>query len=143
MRKRMVGAISVAMLVVAGCGESDDYANDPRPPAPVNVSVVITDKQVLTSPARLGAGPATVTISNQSERSRDLRLAPPEGSSSACLDTDASSGPINPMGTARLAVELVEGDCLVSAGSGRRGPRPALLTVSGERRSSQQQLLLP
>lgn len=140
----MVGAISVAMLVVAGCGASDDdYANNPRPAAPVNVSVLITDKQVLTSPATIGAGPATVTISNQSERSRDLRLAPPEGSSSACLDTDASSGPINPMGTATLSVELVEGDCLVSAGSGRRGPRPALLTVSGERRSSQQQLLLP
>jgi hypothetical protein len=141
MRKRMVGAISVAMLV-AGCGASEDYANDPRPPKPINVSVVVTDARVLVSPARPGAGPAIVTVSNQSARSRDLRLAPPENSNSACLEADASSGPINPMGTASLTVDLVEGDCLVSAGD-RDGPRPATLTVGRERESSQQKLLLP
>jgi hypothetical protein len=141
MRKRMVGAISVAVLV-AGCGASKDYANDPRPPKPVDVSVTVTDRRVLVTPRRLGAGPVTVTISNQSGRSRDLRLAPPRNSLSACLEADASSGPINPMGTARLSVELVEGDCLISAG-GRDGPRPATLTVGRERESSQQELLLP
>jgi hypothetical protein len=142
MRKRMVGAISIAMLVV-GCGSSDDYANDPRPPKPVNVSVMLTDRRVLISPQRLGAGPAIFTVINQSGRSRDLRLAPPRGSTSACLHADASSGPINPMGSARLTVNLVEGDCVVSAGAPRRGPRPALLTVGRERESAQAQLLLP
>jgi hypothetical protein len=141
MRKRMVGGISVAVLV-AGCGASKDYANDPRPPKPVEVSVTVTDRRVLVTPRRLGAGPVTVTISNQSGRSRDLRLAPPRNSLSACLEADASSGPINPMGTAQLSVELVEGDCLISAG-GRDGPAPATLTVGRERESSQQQLLLP
>jgi hypothetical protein len=141
MRKRMVGAISVAMLVV-GCGASDDYANDPRPPERLNVSVVLTDRRVLVSPDRLGAGPALVTVSNQSARSRDLRLGMPENSTSACLDADASSGPINPMGSATLTVDLVEGDCLVSAGTGD-GPRPALLSVGRPRPSAQAKLLLP
>lgn len=142
MRKRMVGAISVAMLV-AGCGGSDDYANDKRPPVPVNVSVNVTDSRVLVTPARLGAGPATVIVSNQSGRSRDVRLSPPDGSNSACLAADASSGPINPMGTAKLTVVLVEGDCMISVGSARGGPRPALLSVGRERESAQAKLLLP
>jgi hypothetical protein len=138
MRKRMVGAISVAMLV-AGCGASDDYANDKRPPSPVNVSVAVTDARVTVTPTRLGAGPAVVTISNQSARQRDLRLTPPDGSSSACLDADAASGPINPMGTARLTVELTEGECVLSAGNAR----PAHLTVGAMRPSAQNRLLLP
>ena len=142
MRKRMVGAISVAMLV-AGCGASDDYANDKRPPSPVNISVSVTDARVLVSPSRLGAGPAVVTISNQSARSRDLRLTPPDGSSSACLESDAASGPINPMGTARLTVDLTEGECLISAGDDARDPRPARLTVGAMRPSAQNRLLLP
>lgn len=143
MRKRMVGAISVAAMLVAGCGASDDYANEPRPPKPIALSIAITDGRVLVSPMRPGAGPARVTVSNQSRRARDLRLAPPEGSDSACVESDLSSGPINPMGTASFNVDLVEGDCLISAGSPRRGPRPALLRVGRERPSSQQTLLLP
>ncbi len=142
MRKRMVGAISVAMLV-AGCGASDDYANDERPPSRVNVSVSVTDARVLVTPASLGAGPAVVTISNQSARPRDLRLTPPDGSSSACLDADAASGPINPMGTARLTVDLTEGECLLTAGDGDDAPRPARLTVGASRPSAQNRLLLP
>ena len=142
MRKRMVGAVSVAMLV-AGCGASDDYANDKRPPSPVNVSVSVTDARVLVTPARLGAGPAIVTVLNQTGRARDLRLAPPDGSSSACLDADAASGPINPRGTARLTVDLTEGECLISAGDEERDPRPAHLTVGAPRPSAQNRLLLP
>jgi hypothetical protein len=142
MRKRMVGAISVAMLV-AGCGASNDYANNQRPAKLVQVDVNVTDTRVLVSPSRLGAGPVVVIVSNQSGRSRDVTLAPPEGSTSACLEADASSGPINPMGTAKLKVDLVEGDCLISAGPSRRAPRPALLTVGRERPSAQAELLLP
>jgi hypothetical protein len=142
MRKRMVGAISVAMLV-AGCGASDDYANEKRPPTRAGISVSVTDARVLVSPTRLGAGPATVTIVNQTARARDLRLSPPEGSSSACLESDAASGPINPMGTARLTVDLTEGECLLTVGDGAGAPRPARLKVGAERPSAQNQLLLP
>ena len=141
MRKRMVGAISVAMLVI-GCGSSDDYANDPRPPRPLDVSVSVTDDRVSVSPSELGAGPVVITIANLSRRSQDVRLEAPEGTSSACVETDTASGPINPRGTARLSVELVEGDCLVTAAA-RGRPRPARLTVGEQRDSAQADLLQP
>ncbi|MBB4664129.1 hypothetical protein [Conexibacter arvalis] len=141
MRKRMVGAMCVAMLVV-GCGSSDDYANDPRPPRPQNVSVSVNDKRVHVSPAVIGAGPVTLTVANLSSRSRDVRLEAPAGTSSACVDTDTASGPINPQGTARLSVDLVEGDCLVTV-TDRGRPRAATLTVGRERPSAQPDLLLP
>lgn len=141
MRKRMVGAISVAMLAV-GCGASDDYANEKRPPAPINLSISVTNDRVSVSPARIGAGPAVLIVSNQSDTSRDVTLTPPEGSSSACLDADASSGPITPMGTARVTVDLVEGDCIVGVRDSRE-TRPARLTVGSERESAQADLLQP
>lgn len=141
MRKRMVGAISLALLAM-GCGSSDDYANDPRPPAPVNVGINVTDGRVLVSPSRIGAGPVVLIVSNQSRRSHDITLTPPAGSSSACLEADTSSGPITPNGTARMPVELIEGDCVVSV-RGKRGISPALLSVGAERASAQNDLLQP
>jgi hypothetical protein len=141
MRKRLVGVLSAAVLVV-GCGATDDYANDERPPAPRDISVVVDNERVLVSPDRIGAGPVVLLIANESDRSHDLVLAPPEGSSSACVDADASSGPINPRGTARIALDLVEGDCVVGV-RGRRGPRSARLTVGRERPSAQADLLSP
>lgn len=140
MRKRMVGAISVAMLAI-GCGSSDDYANDPRPPRPLDVSVSVLDDRISVSPSEIGAGPVTITVVNLSSRSRDVRLEAPADSSSACVGTDTASGPINPRGTARLSVDLVEGDCVVAV-EGRR-PRPATLTVGRERPSAQSDLLQP
>lgn len=140
MRKRMLGAIGVAVLV-GGCGSSGDYANDPRPPRPLNVTVSVSDKRIDITPHEIGAGPVTVLISNQSGRSRDVSLTAPEGSDSACVQADTASGPINPMGTARLSVNLVEGDCLVVVAG--RGPRPATLSVGRERPSAQADLLQP
>lgn len=140
MRKRMVVAVGAAMLI-AGCGASDDYANDERPAAPINLSVSVTDDRVAISPARVGAGPVVLIVSNQSGSSRDVRLSPPEGSSSACVDADASSGPINPSGTARLQLDLVEGDCVVSVRG--RDVRPARLSVGAPRETAQAELLQP
>ena len=140
MRKRMVGAISVAVLAV-GCGSSGDYANDPRPPRPENISVSVTERRVLVAPQEIGAGPVTLIVDNQSGESRDVRLEAPAGGSSACVETDTASGPINPLDTARLSVDLVEGDCIVTvAGS---GVRPATLTVGRPRASAQDDLLQP
>lgn len=141
MRKRLVGVLSAAVLVV-GCGATDDYANDARPPAPRDVSVSVTNERVSVSPDRIGAGPVVLLVANESDESRDIQLTPPEGSSSACIDADASSGPINPRGTARVSLDLVEGDCIVGV-RGPRGPRPARLTVGRERTSAQADLLSP
>jgi hypothetical protein len=141
MRKRLVGVLSAAVLV-GGCGASDDYANSDRPAAPLNVAVNVTDDRITVSPAHIGAGPVVVIVANESDRSRDVTLTQPAGASSACVEADASTGPINPKGTARVAVELVEGECLVGVRD-THGPRPVRLTVGRERRSAQADLLQP
>ncbi len=128
-------------MLVVGCGSSDDYANNPRPPRPLDITVSVRDDRVLLSPREIGAGPVRLIVSNQSSRSRDVRLTAPEGTSSACIETDAASGPISPQGTASFKVDLVEGDCLVEVEG--RGTRPATLTVGRERESAQNDLLQP
>jgi hypothetical protein len=140
MRKRLVGVLSAAVLI-AGCGASNDYANDDRPPAPLDVSVSVTNERVSVAPERIGAGPVVLLVANESDESRDVTLTPPRGSSSACIDANASSGPINPRGTARVSLDLVEGDCIV--GVRGTGPRPAHLFVGRERTSAQAELLKP
>jgi hypothetical protein len=142
MRTRMVGVLSVAALalVAAGCGSSGAYDNTPRPPAPINVAVSISDARVSVSPARVGAGPVVLLVANESGSSRDLTLGP-AGAGSACVTTDASSGPINPQDTARVSVELVRGTCTV--GVEDVGVAPARLVVGAPRASAQADLLQP
>lgn len=144
MRMRMLGALNAAALLVvtaAGCGSTNTYDNVSRPPAPINVAVSLTNERVQLSPGRVGAGPIILLISNTGARSRDVTLTAPEGSSSSCVAADASSGPINPRGVARLPVDLIEGDCLV----GVRGDelRPARLSVGAPRATAQQDVLQP
>jgi hypothetical protein len=141
MRKRTVGALSAATLALAGCGGSDDYANDPRPPAPVNVSVAVTNDRVQVSPERLGAGPVVLIVANESDRSRDLTLASPARGDGSCVEGGASSGPINPQGVANLPVDLVEGECVVRVAD--RRVKPARLVVGPQRESAQAELLQP
>lgn len=137
----MLGALGAAMLMVAGCGSSSTYDNSPRPPAPINVAVSLTNERVQISPEHVGAGPVVLLVANEGTRSRDLTLQAPSGASGSCLDADTSSGPINPQGTARLAVELVQGECVV--GVRGDGIAPAHLTVGRERTSAQADLLQP
>ena len=141
MRTRMLGALSATMLIIAGCGSSHGYDNANRPPAPLNVAVYLTNQRVSISPDRIGAGPVVLLIANQSSSSHDLTLTSPPGSSSSCVDGDASSGPINPQGNARVQVNLVEGDCVLGVEDG--GLHPVRLTVGPERASSQDKLLQP
>jgi hypothetical protein len=144
MPTRMVGALSaglIAVLMLAGCGAGAKYANTPRPPAPINVAISLTNDGVLISPARVGGGPAVLLVVNTSDRSRDLTLTAPAGSSGSCVEAAASSGPINPQGEARLPVQLVRGECVV--GVRDAGLRPAHLIVGAERVSAQDDLLQP
>jgi type IV pilus biogenesis protein CpaD/CtpE len=142
MRKRMLGALSAVVAALAtGCGSSDGYDNAARPPAPVNVSVSLTADRVRISPDRLGAGPVVLLVSNQSDASRNLTLTAPDGAAGSCVSADASSGPINPQGVARIPVDLVEGVCEVGVEGDRL--RPAQLTVGPQRRTAQDDLLQP
>src|SRR6476619_5518321 len=71
-------ACAATGLVAAGCGEKD-FANDPRPPSPVELTALINDKKVIVSPHPSGAGPVTITISNQSKDPAKLTLRRSDG----------------------------------------------------------------
>ena len=128
-------AALAAGLAISACGE-DDFENDPRPPAPIELTALIDDRKVKVSPSRaaaVGAGLATFTISNQSADPAALVLEGP---------TDEASDEIPPGGTGSMKVPLEQGDYVVSAGDDSN-PRESGLVVGPERASSQNELLLP
>jgi hypothetical protein len=139
MRMRMLGAVSAATALVAGCGASGGYDNAERPPAPINVAVSVNGDRVSVSPHHVGAGPVVLLVSNASGTTRDVTLSGPSGG--ACVEANASSGPIDPQGVARLQIELVQGDCVVGVRDGSL--RPARLSVGPTRNSAQDSLLQP
>jgi hypothetical protein len=131
-----IGVAATFALVLAACGE-DDFANEPRPPAPISVTAKVDSKRVVVSPKSFGAGLVDFTVSNQSDDPVRLTLVGP------APDANATSAEIPPDGgVGDLKAELVEGDYEVSAGD-RSSARPASLTVGPERESSQNDLLLP
>ena len=140
MTRTFTAATLVALTsAMAGCGGSDDYANEPRPPAPINVTAAITDDRVQVSPSTFGAGPIVLIIANQSSESHEITLEtdePAEGKPGIRQKTS----PINPRGTAELQVDVPEGTYSVSAGS---DVRAAALNVGGMRESAQNDLLQP
>jgi len=139
----MLGALATLLVLVpfaAGCGSGADYANADRPPAPISISIALTGDRVAISPDRVGAGPVLLLIANESGRSRDVTLTGADGGRS-CVAEDASSGPINAEGAARMSLPLVEGTCEVGVGDGSL--KPARLVLGPERESAQQDLLQP
>ena len=138
------GGTRAALLVltsaafVAGCGGSDKFKNDPRPPTPVQLTGVVTDKEVTVSPKRVGAGPIILLVSNQTDQAHSITL---EGGGK----TD-TVGPVNPLDTATLQATLEPGTYTVKAGSKQAAKKeisPGTLTVGQKRSSSSNQLLLP
>lgn len=129
-----------ALIAVAGCGGGGDYANKPRPPAPINVTAAITNSRVSVSPQRFGAGPIVLIISNQSSSAQKVIFETDElGGSQPGNKFDTT--PINPRGTATLKVNVREGDWKLSTGDG--GIRAAAVSVGLERKSAQGDLLQP
>jgi hypothetical protein len=128
-----VAAVAAAFAISA-CGE-DDFENNPRPPSPIELTALINDSEVKVSPstaAAVGGGLATFTISNQSTEPAALVLEGP---------TDEASDEIPPGGTGNMKVALEKGDYVVS--SGMSDLRESSLEVGPERKSSQNELLLP
>lgn len=124
------------LLAVTGCGQSQTFADKARPPVILNITAEITDQGVLISPGKIGAGPVHLVVTNQSNASRELKL---DSQSSNAGEKNASSGPINPQGTAELNVNLEEGDYRVAAS----GTPAATLTVGPSRPSGQNEVLEP
>jgi hypothetical protein len=137
-RVAILCTITATALVVAGCGGEDDFENKPRPPKPVQLSGVITEREVTVSPDSVGAGPVIITFSNQTEQSHTIKL---EGE-----QVTEEVGPVNPLDTATIQRTLKPGSYTVKAGSEEAIPRPignATLDVGPPRRSSSDELLLP
>lgn len=131
-RSLVVAAALSASAALAACGE-EDFENNPRPPAPIELSALVNDQKVLVSPDNVGAGLATITVSNQSEDPATFTLSGPD---------DITSQQILPGDTGQIKGELREGDYTVSAGDDSTA-RDGRLTVGPERASSQNDLLLP
>src|SRR5437764_9262942 len=76
-RTRRVALLFVGgfvVLGVPGCGGGSDFKDRARPPIPLQLSGVITDKSVSVEPSKVGAGPVTIVISNQATQSHTVTL---------------------------------------------------------------------
>ncbi len=132
----LAGCLLVAALA-AGCGE-DEFANDPRPPVPLELTAVINDDEVRLSPTKVGAGPVLITVANQTTRDHTVIL---EGETLV-----RRQGPVAPGDTTVIRRTLSPGSYEVRAGTEMALPKeiaPAMLEIGAERRNSNEDLLLP
>ena len=137
----MTAAVSAAGVLgaLAGCGDEADYANKPRPAAPINVTAAISDKKISLSPKEFGAGPVVIIVSNQTGNEKTLTLQTEElGGNHPGIKQ--STDPIAPRGTGTLKADVREGSYALSVSD---GPKAAMLDVGPKRKSAQDQLLEP
>jgi hypothetical protein len=127
-----LGLLVPAVLLLAACGE-DDFPNDPRPAAPIELTAAIDPRSVSISPQSVGAGLVVLTISNQTDEPTRLTLEGP---------TSATSNEIPPGGTGAIKAALKQGEYEAVAGS-EIGIKPATLEVGPDRPTSQNELLQP
>ena len=140
MHPRFVTGLLAATLCLAGCGSDPDYANEPRPPSPINVTAAITDGEITVSPQEFGAGPIVLIIANETQDPQRVTLETDEVAGEQG-GIKQSTSPINPDGTATLKVDVREGDYQVSVEG--TGIKPARVKVGAERESAQNELLQP
>jgi hypothetical protein len=132
--------VVVLALGVVACGAESDYANKPRPPAPISVTAAIDKTRIRVSPPTFGGGPVTFIISNQSGAEQKVTFESDElGASTGGIRR--ATGTIEPRSTANLKVDAPEGTYTLSASGGNVAP--ATVEVGERRRSSQDDLLLP
>jgi hypothetical protein len=141
---RRVGARRSVMLVVAaaiaGCGDTEDHPNEPRPPAPINVTAAIDGERVRVSPRSFGSGPVVFLISNQSGAAQRVTFETDEiGGGTGGIRRSTSA--IAARSTGQLKVDPPEGTYRLSASAG--GVAPAAVEVGERRRSAQNELLQP
>jgi hypothetical protein len=130
-----VAVAGLLALIATGCGQ-EDFANKPRPAAPIEIGASVNSKQVRVSPDRVGAGVATLTIANLSDEAVSLALVGPTSNDNRASDE------IPPGGVDSLKTNLREGDYELTAEANSR-LRPATLRVGSKRPSSDNQLLQP
>jgi hypothetical protein len=147
---RRITLLVLAVAILAGCGSGGGhFANLPRPPSPVNVTVYINDQRVSISPSSVGAGPVVFVVTNQASRAQSMTILPAGVSAGQAL---ADTGPISPQATAQITVDLNRGNYSVATGptgateaaqATPGGIAPATLRISKERASASNQLMNP
>jgi hypothetical protein len=133
-------ACGVLAVALAGCGGDEDFANEPRPPAPIVVSAAISERQVSVSPEDFGAGTVNLIVTNQTGASQQITLRSRRLARSGRALVQ-STGPINPSDTATLKADLVQGTYTLSASERRIDP--ARIDVGSPRPSAQHRVLQP
>lgn len=134
-------SIATALLgaaVISGCGDDEEYANEPRPPAPIVIAASISGEAVSVSPKNFGAGPINLIITNQSDASQQITLESDEVDRAGLRQ---ETGPINPSDTATLKADIKPGVYRVHVDGG--SIRGARITVGRARNSAQNDLLQP
>ncbi len=121
----------VAAVVAAGCG-AESHPNEPPPPAPLELSAKIDDRNVVVVPDAVGAGLVNMTISNQSADDVQLAFDGP---------TNAQSPEIPAGGVGSVQFQLETGDYTVEPSISTINP--TRMAVGEERPGSQNILLLP
>jgi hypothetical protein len=140
-RLRGLACVAAGALLLAGCGSKSDYKNNPRPPAPINVTALISSKSVSVSPARFGAGPIVVIVANQSDASQEVTFQNSGAGATPSKSDVSQSTLINPGDTGTLKLDVTQGNYQVKVGN--QDIRPATVTVGPKRPSAQNQLLEP
>ncbi len=147
MRRATIGILALSAAVAAGCGGGKHFANQPRPPIPVNLTVYINNSRTLVSPSSVGAGPVTFIITNQASTAESLTVQSTAGGAAL-----ATTAPINPQATSEVQVNFTPGTyTLATNGSGgtdasQASPgriQPATLVVGPQRQNSNSALLQP
>jgi hypothetical protein len=147
MRRLTFGILAVTALAASGCGGGTTFANKPRPPAPVNLTVYVSNSRVSVSPTSVGAGPVVFIVTNSADQTESVTIQTSDGVHLA------STGPVNPQSTAQVTVDFRDpGSYTVNAG--RTGSTqatqnqpsniaPATIRIGKQRPSASDQLLQP
>ena len=130
---RFLQASLVLLAVTVGCSDSPRESRN-RPPIPMNVTVSVQPGKITMSPTKLGAGPISLVITNQSGDPLTIKIV---GET-----LRKAQGPIPNRGTAQLKALLEPGEYELTA-AGDNSIDPIRLQVGPERHSSQNDLLLP
>lgn len=139
-RRALAPAVVLVAMLVVGCGGGSSYKNNPRPPAPLNITASVSNAGIAVSPTSFGAGPIVLIVTNQTAASQEITFESNElgGSKPGVTQT---TEPINPRGTGQLQVDVTEGQYRVRAANADIAP--ATITVGPQRQSAQNQLLQP
>jgi hypothetical protein len=156
---KAIGLCGAVALLVAGCGESR-HANEQRPQVSTQVSVTVSQGEVIVQPVKIAMGPERlqeipqnqkypepefkkgrgrpldVTFIAANQTPKDIQLKIRGGEKETESETVFARSP------GKFQVNLPAGSYTISA-VGMPEARPARLTVGSYRASSQNDLLLP